>query len=255
MNGLDINKTVPKVEAILLSPADEFVSPTIHSHDQSELVMPVTGSMICEVNEDIWMVPAGSALWIPSRLPHTTTPVSTTVFCLLFVDSRGLALPDKCCTIAISPLIKEIILHLTKLSVDELTSAQAAMLIKVLLEILPTMPEDKFNFALPYTQSLRAVADILIRDPADRRKVNQWASLLSMSERTFARLVIKETGMTFGLWRKQLHIIIALQLLVSGQTVQFVSEHLGYDSVSAFITMFKNTLGKSPKSYIKQYQP
>jgi len=72
-----------------------------------------------------------------------------------------------------------------------------------------------------------------------------------MSERTFSRLVVKETGMTFGLWRRQLHIVISLQLLTAGQSVQLVSEHLGYDSVSAFITMFKKSLGKSPRRYIK----
>ena len=63
------------------------------------------------------------------------------------------------------------------------------------------------------------------------------------------RLVVAETGMTFSRWRQQLHIIIALQRLSAGHSVQSVSEVLGYDSVSAFITMFKKALGKSPARY------
>ena len=67
-----------------------------------------------------------------------------------------------------------------------------------------------------------------------------------------SRLLKKETGMTFRNWRQQLHIIHAISRLSSGISVQFVSEELGYESVSAFITTFKKALGKSPKEYILQ---
>ena len=73
-----------------------------------------------------------------------------------------------------------------------------------------------------------------------------------MTERTLARLIKRETGMSFGHWRAQLHVIIAVQKLSSNMPVQRVSEYLGYSSVSAFITMFKNLLGESPKRYVKQ---
>jgi len=56
--------------------------------------------------------------------------------------------------------------------------------------------------------------------------------------------------MSFGRWRQQLHIIIALQKLASGMSVQNVSDSLGYGSVSAFITMFRNVLGQPPARYI-----
>ena len=56
--------------------------------------------------------------------------------------------------------------------------------------------------------------------------------------------------MTFGKWRMQLHIITALQALSDGQSVQQVSALLGYESVSAFITMFKKVMGKSPTKYM-----
>lgn len=37
-----------------------------------------------------------------------------------------------------------------------------------------------------------------------------------MSERSLARLMVAETGMTFGRWRQQLRIIVALQRLFAG---------------------------------------
>jgi len=42
---------------------------------------------------------------------------------------------------------------------------------------------------------------------------------------------------------------LALQKLAINLPIQTISEELGYDSVSAFITFFKKALGKSPRQY------
>jgi AraC-like DNA-binding protein len=76
-----------------------------------------------------------------------------------------------------------------------------------------------------------------------------------MSERSLARLVRQETGLTFGRWRQQLHLIVALHQLSAGRSVQQVAEALGYESVTAFITMFKKSLGKPPAKYFSSIAP
>jgi AraC-like DNA-binding protein len=53
---------------------------------------------------------------------------------------------------------------------------------------------------------------------------------------------------------QQLHLIVALHQLASGATVQQVAGNLGYDSVTAFITMFKKALGKPPAQYFAALQ-
>lgn len=68
--------------------------------------------------------------------------------------------------------------------------------------------------------------------------------LFAMSERNLARLIVKETGLSFRQWRQQLQLIMALQGLVKGDTVQKVAHTLGYDSTTAFITMFRKAWGK-----------
>jgi len=50
-----------------------------------------------------------------------------------------------------------------------------------------------------------------------------------------------------------LQLIIAIRSLAAGATVQQVSGELGYDSVSAFITMFKKALGASPAKYLMHF--
>jgi AraC-like DNA-binding protein len=73
-----------------------------------------------------------------------------------------------------------------------------------------------------------------------------------MSERSLARLIKAETGMSFGRWRQQLHVIVALQRLSAGMAVQRVAMDLGYESVSAFITMFRKAMGKPPGRYLAE---
>ncbi|MBL3335771.1 AraC family transcriptional regulator, partial [Klebsiella pneumoniae] len=81
-----------------------------------------------------------------------------------------------------------------------------------------------------------------------------WAKRLALSERSLARLMQLETGLTFGRWRQQLHLIIALQELASGVSVQNVAAKLGYESVNAFITLFKKTMGTTPAHYFAERQ-
>ena len=69
---------------------------------------------------------------------------------------------------------------------------------------------------------------------------------------SFARLMQRETGLSFGRWRQQLHLIIALRELASGVPVQNVAATLGYESVNAFITMFRKAMGSTPAHYFAE---
>jgi len=119
----------------------------------------------------------------------------------------------------------------------------------VLVEQLALMPTEQLHLPLSDHPRLREIAAALRTDPADRSTVAEWGRRMAMSERTLARLVQQEVGMSFGRWRQQMHIVMALQRLSSGVSVQRTAEDLGYESVSAFITMFRKTLGQTPARY------
>jgi AraC-like DNA-binding protein len=116
------------------------------------------------------------------------------------------------------------------------------------------MPTERFDFPIPREPRLNKLAYWMIDDPNNQIHIGQWAKSLAMSERTLARLVQQELSMTFGQWRAQLHAIVAIQKLSKGESVQRISEDLGYESVSAFITFFKKLLGKPPAQYMKDFR-
>ena len=57
--------------------------------------------------------------------------------------------------------------------------------------------------------------------------------------------------MTFGQWRQQVRLITALEQLAGGAKVVDVAFNLGYNSPSAFATMFKRQFGASPSAYFR----
>jgi AraC-like DNA-binding protein len=50
--------------------------------------------------------------------------------------------------------------------------------------------------------------------------------------------------------RDDCHIILAIQKLARGASVQRVAIELGYESASSFVTMFRKALGASPAKYM-----
>jgi AraC-like DNA-binding protein len=84
--------------------------------------------------------------------------------------------------------------------------------------------------------------------------VSEWARRAGLGHRTLSRLLQEETGMTFGRWRRQLHVLVGIRELAAGETVQVVASNLGYESASSYTTMFRKTLGRPPARYLAERQ-
>jgi AraC-like DNA-binding protein len=171
------------------------------------------------------------SLWIAVDFPESTASAPT--------------MPGACCTISVSPLLRELLLRW----LYPLEGAEPR-LAAVLLDELAIAPVEKLHLPMPSDGGLRRVADGMTADPSDRATVQGWADRIGVSERTLRRLVLRETGMSFGRWRQQLHIILALQWLSQGASVGSVAADLGYESASSFVVMFRKALGASPARYM-----
>ena len=115
---------------------------------------------------------------------------------------------------------------------------------QVLFDELPRQPQEHLQLPVSNHPKIRQMVTMMAEDPARWQTLSQWAAVFAMSERNLARPVVRETGLSFRRWRHQLQLILALQLLIRGQTVQQTAQALGYDSTTAFITMFKKGSGR-----------
>jgi AraC-like DNA-binding protein len=218
-----------------------------HRHRKGQLVVALGGSITCRVPTGLWMVPPHSGVWIPGGMEHSNVATANARLFFLYIEPGAANLPDRCCTLSISPLLRELIIELSDRVRDN--DARGELLTRVLLTELPLMPVQQLHLPISSEPRLRRIAAALAEDPADRSTLAEWANRAALSESSLARLVAKETGLTFGRWRQQLHLIVAMRELASGASVQQVAGDLGYESVAAFITMFKKALGKPPAKY------
>ena len=225
-----------------------------HQHHKGQLVMPLTGFVKSQIEDAIWMVPNQCAVWIPSQIPHKNDIAPNSDIYMLFVDPAVQGLPNKTCTLSVSPLLRELVIELASEEKDYDEAGRVGRLAQVLIDELIRMPTERFDFPIPREPRLNKLAYWMIDDPNNQIHVGQWAKSLAMSERTLARLVKQELGMTFGQWRAQLHAIVSIHKLSIGESVQRISEDLGYESVSAFITFFKKLFGKPPAQYMKDFR-
>jgi AraC-type DNA-binding domain-containing proteins len=220
-----------------------------HVHRKGQLILALHGAVTCTANNEIWIVPPNCGVWIPGGVPHSARATANARLTYLFVEPGAAKLPKDSCTLSISSLIREMIERLARERADYAAESHAARMARVLLDELAEMPREQFNLPISSNPKIRAIADALAADPSDRSTLSDWAKRVAMSDRSLARLLIRETGLTFGRWRQQLHLVVALRELASGDAVQNVAAGLGYDSVNAFITMFKKALGSTPAQY------
>jgi len=223
-----------------------------HRHRKGQLVMASRGGVTCRVPSGMWMVPPQCGVWVPGGMLHSNVATANARLFFLFIEPGAADLPDRCCTLSLSPLIRELIIEMADQSA--VAGAYAETMTTLLLSALSQMPVENLHLPLTDEPRLSRIASALAEDPSDRSTIAQWAKRVALSENSLARLVQQETGLTFGRWRQQLQLIIAIRSLAAGATVQQVSGDLGYESVSAFITMFRKALGASPAQYLRNFE-
>ncbi len=225
----------------------------IHQHRKAELVLTLRGLVRCEADQGVWIVPPRYALWIPANIPHSVAVAgSVEVYCLLVEPDATSALPGQCCTLSISPLLERFLLHATQMPALYDIDGADGRIVTVLLDQLSQAPVEKLNFPMPIDARLRKIAAAMMAAPSDRATIDDWGRRIAVAPRTLTRILKRETGMSFGHWRQQLHILVALQRLDQGASVQSVALDLGYEGASAFVTMFRKTMGKPPARYLAE---
>lgn len=186
------------------------------------------------------VVPAGFAAWIPERLELEPCGEAEA---LSFSAARSRRFPRGVKVIRPSPLLAELLRHVRN-------GGGTPAAIDLLCELLVDSPAAPL--ALPEPQSARArrVAGILADNPGERIPLVELARYASASARTLERLFGEETGWTFERWRQQLRLLVALERLAAGASVSDAALEAGYDSVSAFIAVFRRLTGYTPRRFL-----
>jgi len=223
-----------------------------HDHAHAQLLYALSGLMRIETVHGVWVVPPQRAVWIPAGVAHRVTMVGEVQMRSLYVLRDLEGLPGACQVISVSPLLRELIAAFTSVIHDTAFQGPISRLASVILDLLRAPVLALLHLPMPRAPRLRPIVEAILADPADPRRLKDWARVAGASARTLARLFEAETGMGFSAWRQQVRLQAALARLSAGEAVTSVAFAVGYESPSAFIAMFRRVLGASPQKYLRE---
>ena len=224
----------------------------MHRHFRAQLVFASAGVMTVTTAAATWVVPPQQAVWVPAGVDHEVYSAGPLSMRSLYVhpDASG-DLPGECSVMAVGPFLRELIVKVADLAGRNELPDSYARLVAVVLDELRDLKTAPLHLPLPRDARLKAVTDSLMAEPGDNRDLTQWGRHAGASGRTMARLFRRETGMTFAGWRRRLRLLAAVSRLAAGEPVTTVAYDLGYHSPSAFVAMFRRSLGTPPGRYLK----
>lgn len=224
----------------------EWVSAVHHEH---ELLWCEGRAITVEARGQVWLVPPTLGIWLPAGTVHRVTAhPDASVFAAYLDTSREVPSWESIVGVPITPLLHELLLHNRRAPMPE---ASRHALQALAVEQMVPLTAATIELRLPRDPALRVVADRVVRDPGDGRSLDEWASSIGMSPRTFMRRFLDDTGSTFAQWRILARVAAALTMLAEGRTVASVARSVGYSSTGTFVALFRRTTGMTPAAYTR----
>jgi AraC-like DNA-binding protein len=229
--------------------------PVTFLHDHSErrrdphwhlLAFAIRGHLEIVTDDARRLVPSEHAVWIPAGTAHTSVMRAPISMRSIFVAARLAPSARTLRTIRVAPLLRELILHATKLGALDRAIAAQARLTAVLLDQLADAPDVAYELRSPRDPRARRFAELVASSPGDDRSIRQLARAAGTSLRTLERCYLRETGLGVGEWRRRVRLFHALHRLQRGDTVTEVALDSGYATPSAFGVAFRKQFGHAP---------
>lgn len=216
-----------------------------HHHEWHQLTFAVRGHLELVTDDARRIVPADRAVWVPAGTEHVEIMRAPVSMRMLYI-ARGASdiAPPSCRTIAVTPLLRELILHVSRLGALDRRRAEQARLVGVLFDLLQAAPDAPLELRSPTDPRARKFAELAASDPS--AAIDKLARSAGASVRTLERRFLAETGTGVGQWRRRVRLFHALRLLEGGASVTEVAGEVGYASTSAFSGAFARQFGRTP---------
>lgn len=222
-------------------------------HDQTQtrqsewhvLTFAVRGHLEVITDDARRIVPSDRAVWVPAGVIHTQVMRAPVSMRSLFI-APGAMPPAGVRTIEVTPLLRELIQHVTRIGALDRRVPEHARLAGVLFDLLAVARDIPLELRSPRDPRALRFAELVTSTPGDERSTAQLARMAGASLRTIERCFLAETGVNVGEWRRRVRLFHAMRLLESGTSVTEVALDVGYKTTSAFSVAFSRQFGRSP---------
>ncbi len=222
-----------------------------HWHRRSQFIYAVEGTMAVRTPRRAWIVPPSRALWVPARTVHEIQMDGVVEMRSLYMnDAAAQGMPAACVVLDVTPLLRELVLRAVALPARYDEDGEDGLLMRLLMAEIRRLPQCALDLPLPESVDLRKLCERVLMDLSTRRPCDGDAKDMQVSARTLYRRFLGETGITYARWKQQARLLESIRRLADGVPVTTVALDLGYESASAFSTMFRRSLGMAPREFI-----
>ena len=247
--------TLPRKVTAVPSQARHGALIEAHSHAWAQLLYASEGVMRVRSEFGVWIIPPRRALLIPPGVVHEVRMLSRVNMRALYIDAAAAGhLAAGCKVLEVSPLLRELILALSAEPLDYPAGGRGDYLAQLILSELAAMETVPIAVPWPRDRRLQTLCADIMDAPGSPRTLEDRALEAGASARTLIRLFPKETGLHYRQWVQQVHLAHAFEGLARGESVGAIARALGYASPSAFTSMFRRLLGKTPQHYLAEWR-
>ncbi|MBC2884794.1 helix-turn-helix transcriptional regulator [Ochrobactrum sp. CM-21-5] len=221
-----------------------------HRHTRAQLLCASQGVVLVTTDAGRWMIPSDHAMWIPAGVEHSVEIVGDVLMRSIYICVDAVSgVPDYLHVVGLTDLMRCLIIDATAADSTPEPASRDALVIELILRDLHTLPQRPLGLPFPSDPRLQKLCRDFVKKPSSRATIDDWADRMAMSRRSFTRHFQRETGVSLSVWRQQACLFAAVPRLSEGEAVTSVALDLGYESVSAFTTMFRRMLGVPPRFY------
>jgi AraC-like DNA-binding protein len=222
--------------------------------DRHYLLAASRGALRLEVDGTTWSLPPARAALIRAGVSiEVTIPQPVTTASVLF--DRTFAPPPRAnlAVVDLTPLARSLISECSRWTDEDVPLDEyAEAMFRALAQVTWGLAENPSPARMPAGRSpevRRALAITAERIRDDPRLVDV-ADEIGLASRSLARRFEQELGMTWRAALRRLRVLRAIEQLASTEhSVTQIAMDVGYSSMSAFQTAFRDLIGQTPSEY------
>ncbi|WP_319237629.1 helix-turn-helix transcriptional regulator [uncultured Propionivibrio sp.] len=222
-----------------------------HTHERDQLITAIRGVMTVEAHDTLWTIPTSHGLWMPAEVSHSVRmDTDVEMHTLYFAAGSVAGAPDDCRLLAVSPLLRELIVRAMDIPPVYDIEGPDGRLMRVIVDEVGRLESAPLSLRLPADRRLARLCRHLLETPDNTEPIARLGARVGLSERSVIRLFPLETGLSLHRWRQQAKLMRAFALAEQTPSIGAIAADLGYSSPSAFAKMFRKCYGHPPTAIL-----
>jgi AraC-like DNA-binding protein/quercetin dioxygenase-like cupin family protein len=224
-----------------------------HSHEVHQIEYALHGVVEVETDAAHYLLPPQQAAWIPAGLQHQAVMNPDVKTVAVMFDTQLIADPgDRARIIAVSPLIREMMIYGLRWPVDRAHGDDTSdTFFRTLANLVADALDHEAPLSLPTTEHpIVAAALAHTKEHLASVTAEDVSRAVAVSERTLRRLFTETIGISWRTYLLHARMLRAMALLAGpDQSVQATATAVGFENLSSFTRCFSQFCGETPSAY------